>query len=649
MAVVEMKKLAIIGLTEEKDRILKVIQQLGNIELCEKQLEEIDVNQVLKSQNDEVTLDKLEIELARTRTAIDLLKPWSTVKKGMFTPKKMLNMDELEAFMQDNQAVQTILNQCEAKAQELSNCRTNETRFQSTVEQVTPWKTLTMDVESIHATKETEMCVGFMPSVASEVDQMPDGLALSKVGEQRDVDCVFVIYHKAIAEEAVAWLKQHQFDRYSFQGVTGTPDDILRNVETKLKQNENQLHEAHEQLKQLAENLEILEMYHDGLTIEVDKALAANTLRGTQETFMLNGWIPDEAIESFNVALSKITNDYYAWFKKPEKGEIFPVLLDNPTAVQPFEMVTGLYSTPSSNEIDPNKIMAPFFFIFFGMMLSDAGYGIILAIAGALFARKLGVKPSDRTGTGKLIWLIAIGGISTFLWGAFFGSWFGDISILTGGWKIKPLGFDPQAEPILMLGLCFALGIVHLFVGMGMDAYKSIKKGKVLDAIYDQGLWYVLIIGLVMLAIPQTAIIGKWLSIGGVAGLILTQGRTQTGILKKLFSGVGSLYGLTGYLSDILSYSRLFALGLATGVIATVINQLASMLGGSIVGTIFMAVILVGGHMFNIVINVLGSFVHSSRLQYIEFFGKFFEGGGHAFNPLRIKTKFVTINNKEAL
>lgn len=649
MAVVEMKKLAVIGLTEEKDCVLKTIQKLGNVEILEEQTEAVDVDQVLEVQANEEALNKLETELARTRTAIEALKPLSTDKKGMFTPKKEMSMDELDEFMQGDEEVQTILKQCENIAQKLTAHRTTATRLNSAKEQIEPWLALDIDVQSIQPTKATNIMVGVMPTVVDEADELPEGLAIEKVGEQHNGDCVLVVYHKEVEDEAMSWLKNNQFDRHSFQGISGKPAEILKDNENKIKDIEEHQQVEKEQLKILAEKLELLETYHDGLVVELDKVRVANTLRGTQETFMMNGWVPAESVEMLTETLNKITTDYYAWFEDPAEGETFPVLLDNPSAIQPFEMVTALYSTPSSREIDPNKIMAPFFFMFFGMMLSDAGYGITLAIVGTIFAIKLGLKPSDQGGAGKLIWLIAIGGVSTFLWGAFFGSWFGDISVLTGGWKLNPLGFDPQAEPILMLGLCFGLGLIHLFVGMGVDAYKSIRKGKIMDAVFDQGLWYVLIIGLIMLAIPQTAILGKWVAIIGTVGLVLTQGRTQSGIAKKFFSGLSSLYNITGYLSDVLSYSRLFALGLATGVIATVINQLASMLSGSVIGTIFMALILVGGHIFNIVINVLGSFVHASRLQYIEFFGKFFEGGGHAFNPLRIKTKFVTINNKEAL
>jgi len=310
---------------------------------------------------------------------------------------------------------------------------------------------------------------------------------------------------------------------------------------------------------------------------------------------------------------------------------VFPTALRNPPLVEPFEMITDMYSIPSSRGMDPNLFMAPFYVAFFGMMVSDAGYGIALAIVATLFLVKL--KPQGMA--KKLAGVLAMGGVSTFVWGALFGGWL--------GLSLPPLWFNPMEEPITMLALCFGLGALQLFVGMGLQAYLNIKRGKILEALFDQGLWFVFLIGLPLLAVPALSQVGKVLSIVGAVGLILTQGRHKEGIFSKFFSGLLSLYNVTGFLSDVLSYSRLFALGLATGVIAMLINTIAAMLGSNIIGMIFMVAILIGGHAFNLLINVLGAYVHASRLQYIEFFGKFFEGGGKAFSPFRIKTKYIEV------
>ena len=314
-----------------------------------------------------------------------------------------------------------------------------------------------------------------------------------------------------------------------------------------------------------------------------------------------------------------------------------PVVLKNPGFVEPFEMITDLYSPPGKNDFDPNILVSVFYFIFFGMMISDAGYGIVLTLLG-LWALKT-LKPKGIL--KKLMGLITLGGISTVFWGAMFGGWFGDL------FNARPLWMNPLDDPMSLLIVSFVLGIIQIFVGLGAAAYKNIKSGNVLDAVYDQGLWAVLLIGLIMFVYPPLGGVAKVLSIVGAIGLVLTQGRSKPNILGKLSSGILSLYDVTGYLSDVLSYSRILALGLATGVIAMVINTMAKMLGFNIIGYVLMAVALVIGHVFNIAINALGAYVHSSRLQYVEFFGKFYEGGGRTFSPFMVKTKYTNLMSEE--
>lgn len=283
--------------------------------------------------------------------------------------------------------------------------------------------------------------------------------------------------------------------------------------------------------------------------------------------------------------------------------------------------------------------MAPFFFIFFGMMVSDAGYGILLALASFLAIKK--IKPKGMA--KKLLELLLLGGISTLIWGAIFGGWFGGLI------PLPPIWINPIEDPMSLLVFSFILGLIQIYTGLILKAYINIKDGDLLSALFDQGFWLVLLTGCIMFALPGTAQAAKIVAIVGAVGLILTQGRTQKNPIQKLLSGVMSLYDITGYLSDVLSYSRVLALGLATGVIGTVINTMAELVGVNIIGYIAMVLILVIGHVFNIAINALGAYVHSSRLQYVEFFSKFYEGGGRAFNPFRINTRYINLENGEEI
>ena len=377
------------------------------------------------------------------------------------------------------------------------------------------------------------------------------------------------------------------------------------------------------------------EILYDYYSVERDRKSALQNVADTDKTFSVQAWLPEQYEDLVKSEVLKVTDTVYLEFRPPSEDEEMPVLLSNSKLVEPFEVITELYSLPDPRGIDPNIYMAPFYFIFFGMMLSDAGYGIIMSLITGFALWKFKLADSGK----KFVSMLFLCGLSTVLWGAVFGGWFGDLI------RVKPLWINPLDNPLSVLILSFIMGIIQIYTGIILNAYKNVRAGHTADALMDQGLWLVLLTGLLMFVKPELATIGKYMALFGAVGLVLTQGRSQKGILKKLTSGILSLYDITGYLSDVLSYSRLLALGLTTGVIASVINTMAKTVSGSIVGYVAMALIIIGGHVFNLVINVLGAYVHSSRLQYIEFFSKFYDSGGRAFNPLRVKTTYVELED----
>ena len=340
-------------------------------------------------------------------------------------------------------------------------------------------------------------------------------------------------------------------------------------------------------------------------------------------------------------------------FAPPKEDEEVPVLLDNKNFFVPFEAITEMYSLPDYRGFDPTSIFALFYAVFFGMMLSDAGYGILMTVACFVVLHKFKLEGNMY----KMIRLFFYCGISTIIWGALFGGWFGDFiqvfarTVLGKEVVINALWFNPLDDPMKLLIFSLALGIIHLFIGMGIKAYMQIKEGHWFDALCDEGFWYFTIVGLIALLggssiSPVLPEIGQWLAIIGAAGLLLTGGRDKKGI-GKVTGGLSNIYNITSYLSDILSYARLLALGLATGVIAQVVNTMGSLFGGGVFGIIILVVVFIFGHALNLAINALGAFIHSSRLQYVEFFGKFYEDGGEPFDPFRKKTKYIKIEQEE--
>jgi V/A-type H+-transporting ATPase subunit I len=304
-----------------------------------------------------------------------------------------------------------------------------------------------------------------------------------------------------------------------------------------------------------------------------------------------------------------------------------------------------MFGKSKHTAIDPNVTMAPFFAIFFGMMMSDAGYGLVIAALASLIYFK--TKPKNGEGN-KLIRVIAISGVFTILWGICYGGYFGfSLPKFT-------LLFNPMEEPMLTLGLCLLMGVIHILVGMGVRAAALIKRGQVMEAVSQHFTWMSFIAGLIMFALPTLAgfvdqepsalflflnKLGTVMLIAGFVGIIVLGGYGKKGF-GRIIGGVSSLTEITSYMSDILSYSRLFGLGLATGVIGMVVNTMAGMMTGSVLGWFMAAIVFVGVHLFNIAINALGAYVHSSRLQYVEYFGKFFEDGGRDFKPFKIATKY---------
>ena len=353
----------------------------------------------------------------------------------------------------------------------------------------------------------------------------------------------------------------------------------------------------------------------------------------TGSTSLLSGWVPKPLAASLQTKIETEFPGAQVSLRDPEAGEEPPVLLHNHKVVSPYEAVISGFALPAYTALDPTAVMMPFFACFFGMMVSDAGYGLVMAILVPILIKLM--QPSQ--GARRIFWIIAGGGLATLVWGALYNTWFG-----FGPW---PSVFDPVNNSLPVMAVCIGIGALHLFTGLMLGAVQNFRKGQPLSALFDQFSWMLLIIGLGLLLLPATAVIGKWMALAGAAIIVVTAGREKSNNpIKRLVSGLGALYGVTGWISDLLSYMRLFGMGLATGVIGMVINQLVGMImGGGIIGYVIGAVVFVGAHLFNAAINILGAYVHACRLQYIEFFGKFYEEGGKPFKPLRLEPRYLRI------
>lgn len=335
----------------------------------------------------------------------------------------------------------------------------------------------------------------------------------------------------------------------------------------------------------------------------------------------------------------------------PEDEEA-PVLFKNNGFSKPVEEITATYSMPSKRDIDPNPIMAFFYYLFFGMMFSDAGYGILTMIGTGYLGFVKKYKPDFM----KMFFYC---GISTTFWGFMYGSFFGDliyrfsITFLGKEFTLSPIWVDPAKEPLLLLIFSVLLGLIQILVGLGISFYMNWRAGDKKDAVYDIGSWILIISGVIVLvggiflkASPLTTV-GTVMAVLGALIVVLMKGRSNKNIIMRLFSGILGLYDITSYVSDALSYSRLMALGLATGVIAQVVNIMGTLAGKSIIGAVMFVLVFIVGHLLNFAINMLGAYVHTNRLQYVEFYSKFYEGGGRAFKPLGMNTEYYNFKEKD--
>ncbi|HHY14293.1 MAG TPA: V-type ATP synthase subunit I [Thermoanaerobacterales bacterium] len=646
MAIVEVKKMSILALQDDKDEIMRLLQEMGSTEIIN--LREVvpadEWEEIFEGEAKTKERDTLERDLAELNFALGFVSDYDKTKKPMFADKPVFKEEELANFAKD-EAIWEIVKKCRTLDGTLNKIRSEEMKLQNTISTLEPWEELKIPMEDLGTSQKVVLLAGTLPTNGFEelIDGMKmtvDNCSVEVISSDRETTYVLIIFHKDVESHVMEILKSNGWSRADLPDLDGTPVDAIQEIENKLERLESQRNEVTEDAEDLVkyrDKLELLLDYYEMLKVRKD---AYMTTGKTEQSFYMEAWIPEPNLDECLKTLNEKVEGVSISITDPEDEDDVPIVLDNPKIVEPYEMITELYSLPDRNkDIDPNLFMAPFFFIFFGMMVSDAGYGIFLALV-SLLAIKV-IKPVGMA--KKLFDLIFLGGISTLIWGAIFGGWFGGLI------PLPPIWINPIDDPISLLIFSFILGLIQIYTGLILKAYINIKEGDALSALFDQGFWMILLAGCIMFALPATAGIAKTVVIIGAIGLVLTQGRHQDNIIQKFLSGLLSLYDITGYLSDVLSYSRVLALGLATGVIGTVINTMAELVGVNIVGYVAMTLILVIGHVFNIAINALGAYVHSSRLQYVEFFSKFYEGGGRAFNPFRISTRYINLENGEEI
>lgn len=665
-----MLKVRIIAHGDQKDEIINTLHRLELIQIVDlkERLENAGWAEVLREE-DAVTTSELDHRISGLRYAIDFVSKFMTttqnIVESFFNPKFLIDEQEYENIVRNFDF--KLIDKCRELDSELTFLKNEEALLGTLYEELLPWESLEIpleDLETLHTVTELgSISLGRIDVLYRIAEDYPCTY-IAIVRETRKEKYVAVTHLKSESEDILKRLRVIEFSPAFFGELKGYVPDQLEYLLNSLEETRGKREKAEEKCRELLKELLPLMTMHDHLTnIKAKKEVRRNFVR-TDKVSVIEGWVPRKDEKALLKGLHHI-REVEISTEEPQEDEEIPVELYNTgKLIRPFELVTRIYGLPHYREIDPTLSLAPFFIVFFGLCLSDVFYGFLLIFISLFFLEKIKMGPD-----GDLLFkLLIIAGTVTVVCGFLLGSWFGDITkylpaqlAFLDTVRQKLTLIDPIENPLSMLAVVLLMGIVHVWFGILIKLYMRVRDGYYWDAAFDQGLWLVLIpFGTLMVLnsmfgvdIPADTAV-KYVVISCLAGLVLTQGRYQKGgniltsVLKKLFAGVLSIYSIFGYLGDVLSYSRILALGLASGAIAIVFNNLLSILAGvPYVGLILAAILFPILHMFNLIINTLGAFIHPGRLQYVEFFTKFLEGGGEDFTPFQFDSRYIKVKTSK--
>ena len=639
-----MKKLRICGVSEEQTQLIRQLQLLGSVEIgapCA--LTDTQGVQVFCA-GDGKSADALLRTSARLTSALETLKHYETKKGGLFAARPEKTIGELfsdEAYAAALDTAQAVLDAQDAR----SRLAAEKSRLTAVRESFVPWQQLPLPLETL-GTQHTRILLGTVPvqtdleALRAKVFEAADEVQLEQISADQQSLYLLVFVHKCAAEAVGAALREAGFALTTFDGVQGTAAENIRRTDEAIAACEQQDAEKLAELTALAEQKSALQLAFDRCTQEISKAQAADRLVHSEKTFCLGGWVPCEDVGKLEALLSGFCCAWELTDPAPEEYPDVPVKLKNNKLTWPLNMVTEMYSLPAYDGVDPNPLMAPFFILFYGIMMADMGYGLLMILASIIITKKSRPKGTS----GQMFGLMFSCGISTFLMGALTGGFFGDFLPQLVGiidpdttFKALPSLFTPLDDTITILIGAMALGFVQIVTGMAISFVEKIKKGQIMDAIWEELTWWVVFAGIACMALGVTNIV----LYVGLAMVVVGSGWSAKGF-GKVTAIFGSVYNhVTGYFGDILSYSRLMTLMLAGSVIASVFNTLGAIPGNVVIFLIISAL----GNGLNFALNLLSCYVHDLRLQCLEYFGKFYQDGGKPFEPLAINTKYVDIQS----
>ncbi|MDR3165923.1 MAG: V-type ATP synthase subunit I [Synergistaceae bacterium] len=665
MAIEAMRKVRVAAHKSVADDVWNRIQSIGCCQVIQGGRERTEERDAASLKTRVRRIDDL---LSEVRFVMRFLEPYASGKGGglsnalgdlpAFSASELEAMASAEKFLD----TATIVRALEKRA---SDVKSSLSRVTGLIASLAPLASLPYSLDFYN--RGTESVQGNLFSVpAVSVDEFKSRVSsslgkeaeiyVSPGGPKDTVRIVSAIYARSVAEKFSLAASGIQMSRIEVPPqLTGLPRGEISRLEKELSSLKAEEAAIASEIKNIAHDAwGLCELCSDKWGVERAKLEAILDGEHTEQIIIESFWIPAEKVADFKAAVSQWNQLTDIAVSEPEEGDEPPVLLKNKKLFAPVEPLISMFGLPGYRGLDPTSVVAPFFYIFFGICFGDAAYGAIVASALIFLMLRNRVAGTIR----KFMLVLIISNICAVIFGALTFSWFGDsitsfsfLHFLIPLEKIKIL--DPMNDPMTMLFVSLAFGFVQIFIGLVIAMYDNLRKGDKFAAFADQGGWMIFLCSLVLMglasagAVPVPSGIFKTTAVIGALILVATQGREKENILGKLFSGVLSLYNVTGYLGDLLSYSRLLALGLSSAAVGTVINLLANLVSGvPYVGVLLGLLIFILGHSFGIAVNVLGAFVHSLRLQYVEFFGKFYSASGEEFAPLAVRTQYVRVSGE---
>ena len=634
-----MKHLRLLGMESEREALLKAMQDMECVEISSIDGSEETLKSGFAKPDDKALMSAQEASRAY-RTALASLDRFAPEKKGMF--RKRQGVSRAAFFSAESEenartAAETI-NKDTRRLGEIESERTKNEALRATL---APW--LTVDAPLGGADGALAVSFGTAglnvtdDALKALADSLDGLLAWQQASSDRSLRYLLVMCHGSVKERALSALRDLGFSTVSFRGMTGTAKENDKALAENLAALEKERQEIEQRIAGLGGKREALLEASDRAAIALRREEAKSRLVGTDKVFLLEGWLPADRCAALEKALEPFTCAIET--REPTEDEYpqVPVQLKNNKLTRPLNMVTEMYSLPAYGTLDPNPLMAPFFILFYGIMMADMGYGLLMMIASVIISKKYRPKGTS----GELFSLLGLCGISTFIMGALTGGFFGDfltqlVAIVSPGTVFAlPKLFDPLDDLTMILIGSMALGMVQIVTGMAISLIEKCKRKKFLDAFFEEITWWIVFIGIALLAL------GKGVAVLYVGCALVLLGPIVQGKGWGKLTGVfGSLYNhVTGYFGDILSYTRLMALMLAGSVIAQVFNMLAAM-PGNVIAFIIISML---GNAMNFGLNLLGCYVHDLRLQCLEFFNKFYVDGGKPFRPMTLDTEYVDL------